>query len=151
MWRKIRKKSIHPCNHAVKSIFVKNNFKLLQNDPDTGWIFSQSPLILFKRDKNIGNFLFRRAFQTSNQPGTFNCARARCKTCPFTHNVHKISGPKRSIKITDHFTSTPATVIYCITFTLCKKEHINRRNRETTRRPIPGTPSWRRDRRQKRI
>ena len=37
-----------------------------QNDPDTGRIFSQPPLISFKRDKNIGNFLVRSAFQTSN-------------------------------------------------------------------------------------
>ena len=36
------------------------------------------------------------------------------KTCPFIHNANKISGAKRSIKITDHFTSTSANVIYCI-------------------------------------
>ena len=58
--------TFHPHNYAVKSIILKN-FKLLQNDPDTGRIFSQPPLISFKRDKNIGNFLVRGAFQTSNQ------------------------------------------------------------------------------------
>ena len=36
---------------------VLSNFKLLQNDPETGRIFSQPPLISFKRDKNVGNFL----------------------------------------------------------------------------------------------
>ena len=99
--------TFHPYNHAVKSIILKN-FKLLQNDPDTGRIFSQPPLISFKRDQNIGNFLVRSAFKTSEQPGTFKCARARCKTCPFIYNVEKLSGPKRSIKITDHFTCTSA-------------------------------------------
>ena len=44
--------TFHPHNHAVSSINLKN-FKLLQNDPDTGRIFSQPPLISFKRDKNI--------------------------------------------------------------------------------------------------
>ena len=53
--------TFHPHNHAVKSIILKN-LKLLQNDPDTGTIFSQPPLISFKRDKNIGNFLVRSAF-----------------------------------------------------------------------------------------
>ena len=48
--------TFHPHSHAVKSIILKN-FKLLQNDADTGRIFSQPPLISFKRDKNIGNFL----------------------------------------------------------------------------------------------
>ena len=84
--------AFHSHNHAVKSIILKN-FKLVQSDPDTGRIFSQPPLISFKRDKNIGNFLVRSAFQTSNQAGTFKCARARCKTCPFICNVEKLSGP----------------------------------------------------------
>ena len=100
--------TFHPHNHSVKSITLKN-FKLLQNDPKTGTIFSQPPLISFKRDKNISNFLVRSLFQTNDQPGTFKCARARCKTCHFINNANKISGPKRSIKITDHFTCTSAT------------------------------------------
>jgi len=121
--------TFHPHNHAVKSIILKN-FKLLHNDPDTGGIFSQPPLISFKRDKNIGNFLVRSAFQTNEQPGTFKCARARCKTCPFIRNVaEKISGPKRSIKITDHFTCTSANVIYCITCIFCKKLYIGETGR----------------------
>ena len=94
----------HPHNHAVKSIILKH-LKLLHNDPDTGRMFSQPPLISFKRDKNIGNLFVRSAFQTS----------------PFIRNVYKILGPKRSIKITDHFTCTSANVIYCITRTLRKK------------------------------
>ena len=47
--------TFHPHNHAVKSIIL-NNFKLLQNDPETGRIFSQPPLDSFKHDKNVGNF-----------------------------------------------------------------------------------------------
>ena len=42
--------------------------------------FSQPPLIsLFKRDKNVGNFLVRSALKTNEQPGTFKCASSRCK------------------------------------------------------------------------
>ena len=41
-------------------------------------IYSQPPLISFKRNKIKGNFLFRSTFQTSDQQGTFKCARARC-------------------------------------------------------------------------
>ena len=115
-------------NESVKSIILKN-FKLLQNDPDTGRIFSKPPLMSFKRDKNIGNFLVSSAFKTSEQLGTFNCARAQCKTCPFIYNVEKLSGPKRSIKITDHFTCSSANVIYCITCTLCKKLYISETGR----------------------
>ena len=80
------------------------------------------------------------------------CARARCKTCPFICNVEKLLGPKRSTKITDHFTM----YLYLSHGHLLYKLHslqkvIHRRNRETTRRQIPRTPSRRRERRQKRI
>ena len=57
------------------------------------------------------------------------CARSRCKTCPFIHNVEKISGRKRSIKITDHFTCTSANVIYYITCTYCNKLYIGETGR----------------------
>ena len=115
--------TFHLHNHAVKSIILKN-FKLLQNDSETGTIFSQPPLISFKRDKNIGNFLVRSSFQTNDQPGTFKCARSRCKTCPFIHNVEKMLGPKRSMKITDRFTCSSANVIYFITYAYYEKLYI---------------------------
>ena len=50
--------------------------------------------------------------------------RSRCKTCLFILNTSKISGHKRSVKITDRFTCTSANVIYCITCTLCNKLYI---------------------------
>ena len=58
--------TFHPHNHAVKSIILKN-FKLLQNNSETGTIFSQTPLISLKHDKNIGNLLVRSSFQSNDQ------------------------------------------------------------------------------------
>ena len=119
--------TFHPRNNPVKAIIL-NNFKILLNNPETGAIFSQPPLISFKRDKNVGNFLVRSAFKKIEKPGTFKWARLRCKTCPFVQNTGKISGPKRSVKITDRFTCTSENVIYCIpahyakSYTLAKQE-----------------------------
>ena len=42
--------TFYPHNHAVKFIILKN-FKLLENYPNTSRIFSQPPLISFKRDR----------------------------------------------------------------------------------------------------
>ena len=42
---------IHTTKHAVTNIILKNFLKLLHNEPETGKVFSQPPLILFKRDK----------------------------------------------------------------------------------------------------
>ena len=53
----------------------------------------------------------------------------RCKTCPFLSNTVKISGPNRSVKVTDHFTCITTNVIYCITCTLCKKIYIGETGR----------------------
>ena len=44
-------------------------------------------------------------------------------------HVEKLSGNKRSIKITDHFTCTSVNVIHCITCTLCKKVYISETGR----------------------
>ena len=53
-------------------MLIWKNFKLLQNDPETGRIFSQPPLIFFKRDKNIDNFLVLRVLKSDDQlAGTF--------------------------------------------------------------------------------
>ena len=62
----------HPQNLAIKNVILKN-FKILSNDPETKHIFSLPPLISFKRDKNLGNFLVRSAFKFNNKPGTFTC------------------------------------------------------------------------------
>ena len=120
--------TFHPRYNPVKAVIL-NNFKILQKDPETGAIFSQPPLISFKRDKTVGNFLVRSALKTIEKPGTFKCARSRCKTCPFVQNADKISGPKRSAKITHRFTRTSANVIYCITCTLCRKLYIGETGR----------------------
>ena len=123
----------HPQNLAIKNVILKN-FKILSNDPETKHIFSLPPLISFKRDKNLGNFFVRSAFKFNNKPGTFTCKRTRCKTCPFISNTVNISGPNRSVKVTDHFTCISSNVIYCITCTLCKKIYIGETGRRLTDR-----------------
>ena len=119
--------TFHPLNLPVKNIILKN-FKLLQNDNEIR-IFLLLPLISFKRNKNISDFLVRSTLKSDKSPGTFNCRRKRCKTCPFIQNTDKVTGPKRTIKITDRFTCTSANVIYCIKCTLCKKIYIGETGR----------------------
>ena len=134
---------VSPLQPRVKSIILKD-LKLLQNDSETGTIFLQHPLISFKRDKNMGISLVRSSLQTDDQPGIFKCARSRCKTCPFIYNVEKMWGPKRFIKITDHFTCNTANVIYWIYTLHLLQKVIHWWNVKTTGRPIPRTPSQRR-------
>ena len=53
----------------------------------------------------------------------------RLNEIKFIHNTDKVTGPKRSIKITDRFTCTSANVIYCIKCTLCKMIYIGETGR----------------------
>ena len=73
----------------------------------------------------------------TDQPGTFKCTHAQCKSCPFIHNVEKIWGPKRSTEIADRFTYTSANVIYCITrtqqrYSLAKQEESQKTDFQNT-------------------
>ena len=129
----------HPHNLAAKNIILKN-FKLLQNDNETGRIFSQPPLISFKPRKNIGNFLVRSVLKSDDQPGTFKCARKRCNTCPFIHNAARITGPKRSMKITDRLHLRKCYLLHNMHF---MQKDIHWRDGEETRRPFPRTPTRR--------
>ena len=70
-----------------------------------------------------------RFVDTHHQPGTFKCARVRFRTCPFISNANKISGPKRTVAITDHFSCISTNLIYCITCTLCKEIYIGETGR----------------------
>ena len=54
--------------------------KILQNYPETGAIFSQPPLISFKRDKNT--------FKTIEKPGTLKFARSRQKRRQLSSQKH---------------------------------------------------------------
>ena len=120
--------TFHPHNISVKNIILKN-FKLLQHDPTTAEIFAQPLLVSYKRDKNLSNFVVKSTLKCDHQPGTFKCARVRCRTCPFISNANKISGPKRTVAITDHFSCISTNRIYCITCTLCKKVYIGETGR----------------------
>ena len=57
-----RHSSTRPCNQNCHF----KNFKILCNDPESKRIFSQTPLISFKRDKNSGNVLVRSSFKSAN-------------------------------------------------------------------------------------
>ena len=101
---------------------IAENFEVFEND-----IFDCK--VLWVVATNLGNFLVRSTFKFNNQPGTLTCKRKRCKTCPFISNTVQISGPNRSVKVTDHFTCISTNVIYCISCTICKKIYIGETGR----------------------
>ena len=110
--------TFHPNNLAARNAVLRN-FKILQSDPETAPIFPNPPLVSFKRDRNLRNSLVRSSLPSNLEPGTFDCSRKVCNTCPFINSKTHIRGPNGSYQVNDHFDCTTSNIIYCITCTLC--------------------------------
>ena len=121
--------TFHPNNLAARNVVLRN-FKILQSDPETARIFPNPPLVSFKRDRNLRNSLVRSSLPSNLEPGTFNCSRKVCNTCPFINSKTHIQGPKGSYQVNDHFDCTTSNIIYCITCTLCNKLYIGESGRK---------------------
>ena len=135
-WSLWSKRAIIAPNNLIDSEHYKRHKKIRMTEfhsPSLSiLIITQSKvsfLIILNYSKMIPRLVesFRKPPPISfkhEQTGTFKCARSRCNTCPFILNTSKISGSKRSVKITDCFSCTSANVIYCITCALCNKLYI---------------------------
>ena len=121
--------TFHPNNLAARNV-VPRNFKILQSNPETAPIFPNPPLISFKRDRNLRNSLVISSLPSSLEPGTFNCSRKVCNTCPFINSKTHIRGPNGFYQVNDHFDCTTSNIIYCITCTLCNKLYIGESGRK---------------------
>ena len=121
--------TFHPNNLAARNVVLRN-FKILQSDPETAPIFPNPPLVSFERDRNLRNSLVRSSLPSNLEPGTFNCSRKVCNTCPFINSKTKIRGPNGSYQVNDHFDCTTSNIIYCITCTLCNKLYIGESGRK---------------------
>ena len=125
----------HPLNTPVVQTIL-NNFDILRNDSDTSTIFTSLPVIAYRRDKNLRDQLVRSSLRPTHHnstpalsPGTLPCKRPRCKTCPHTHTVSSISGPKGRIRIHNSFTCTSKDVIYVLSCLKCNSLYVGETKR----------------------
>ena len=81
--------TFHPFNYKVRDI-IRRNFHILKNDLETSSIFSDNPLISFRRNKNIRDSLVHSVLRQnlSAPAGTFPCSRTRCNTAIFLTPLH---------------------------------------------------------------
>ena len=121
--------TFHPNNLAARNVVLRN-FEIRQSYPETAPIFPNPPLVSFKRDRNLRNSLVRSSLPSNLEPGTFNCSRKVCNTCPFINSKTHIRGPNGSYQVNDHFDCTTSNIIYCITCTLCNKLYIGESGRK---------------------
>jgi len=119
--------TFHPHNLPVRNILL-HNFHVLQQDPELGSIFSQPPLVAFKRDSNIRDHLVRSRVRTSNAdpspPGNLQCNKPKCKTCSFIDPTTTFHGPSGRFTVKGSFNCQSSNVVYIITCSLCARLYV---------------------------
>ena len=125
----------HPLNEQIKKILL-GNFRILNNDPETGRIFTDAPLLAHRRDRNIRNILVHTTVgnQSTDPAGTFPCNHPRCRTCQHVSPLLTVDGTKCSINIKEHFSCDSSNLIYCISCRKCSALYIGETGRNLRER-----------------
>ena len=95
-----------------------DNFEMLLSDPVTRTIFPELPLVSYRRDRNLRDYLVHSAERSDADAGTFACRHPRCLTCLHTTSQTLLQSPKRRHTIRDRFTCQSENVVYSI---ICRR------------------------------
>ena len=104
-------------NTGTKRILL-DNFEMLLSDPATRTIFPELPLVSYRRDRNLRDYLVHSAERSDSDAGTFACRHPRCLTCRHTTSQTILQSPKRLYTIRDRFTCQSENVVYSI---ICRR------------------------------
>ena len=88
-------------------------------------IFSQPPLIAYKRDTNRDMLLWYKLWPPiTHTPGTTPCNQDKCKTFPFICTSLEFQGPNCSMNVNKPFNCHTYNIVYVIRCTKCTKLYI---------------------------
>ena len=104
-------------NTGTKRILLEN-FEMLLSDPATRTIYPELPLVSYRRDRNLRDYLLHSAERTDSDAGTFACRHPRCLTCRHTTSQTILQSPKHLYTIRDRFTCQSENVVYSI---ICRR------------------------------
>ena len=104
-------------NTGTKRILL-DNFEMLLSNPATRTIFHELPLVSYRRDRNLRDYLVHSAERSDADSGTCACRHPRCLTCRHTTSQTILQSPKRLYNIRDRFTCQSENVVYSI---ICRR------------------------------
>ena len=122
----------HPLNEKIKRILL-DNFRILNNDPETGRIFTDAPLVAYRRDRNIRNVSVQTVPPLEVNP--------QIPLAPFLATIHDavlakhvsfsltVNGPNCTINIKEHFSCHSSNLVYCISCRRCPALYIGETGR----------------------
>ena len=104
---------------------------ILQSTDDLASCFSQTPLLSYRRPRNLRDILVHADNKalaptgTNLVPGTFQCLHPRCKTCRSISNITAVATKTgRNRPIRDHMTCDTASLVYLITCSACNAAYV---------------------------
>ena len=115
-------------NTGTKRILL-DHFEMLLSDPATRPIFPEHPLLSYRRDRNLRDYLVHSAERNDSDAGTFACRHPRCLMCRHTTSQTILQSPKRLYTIRDRFSCQSENVVYSIICRRCGSLYIGETGR----------------------
>ena len=124
-------------NPNIKGILQKH-WNLLQLDPRLSEVFSQPPMIAFKRNKNLGNLLGSKYLSNSKVVRKKNhCIQKRCKPCTENRSkkcckqlkdttTFKSSSTGKIFKIFHKCDCQSKNIVYLMECTICNLQYVGK-------------------------
>ena len=143
--------TFHPLSERTKRILL-NNFNILSGDPQTKEIFTQPPVVAYRRDRNVRDTLVHTADRSQPSPhvGTSPCTYNRSRTCVHISRDSTLQGPQCAIIIKDAFSFQSSGFVYAISCRRCSAFYIGETGRTLRERfgehlrsiekSLPGLP-----------
>ena len=141
----------NPALPNISRIIHKHSNMLYSSDRCKN-VFTNLPLVAYRRCKNISDILVRVKFleptntdQSRSPSGSFQCNKTSCTICPFIEdgrNQYSFYSTGQTFEIKSHITCETSNVIYMIQCTKCNLQYIGETKRHLKdrfnehRRPI---------------
>ena len=121
----------NPALRPLSSIIHKH-FHILSSHRCAN-VFKATPLVAFRRTKNISNLLVRSKLHTttpSNQPGSFCCGNNRCRTCNDGQTDYTFHSTGDAWTINHRINCNSRNGIYMVECRRCNKQYIGKTKRQ---------------------
>lgn len=119
----------HPQNIRLRNVILAN-WNILTNSKDIGPIFSERPLIAYKRHHSLRDLLVKSTTSgRTGHIGTKPCGRPRCPTCRRLNTGTQIRGPKGTSTVSRSFDCQSYNVVYAIQCSVCSKIYVGETGR----------------------
>ena len=137
--------NFNPCNPNIKQLIYKN-WNVLSNSPDCRKLFSEKPVIGFRRLPNLRDMLTSASLrhppiETAQEPQRATiCTRlGKCTYCPLIKKINRVTCnfSNKSYQLNDlpkHITCKISNVIYLISCKKCHKHYVGETSRAIRKR-----------------